>query len=104
MKVSAGQFLYYVPRLLDITDGRTGLEVGERVKVITAHGCPPPNAMKHCFVGDPETGNFIGLVCTSSLHTKAEYAEWLRAKIARRSNRGCCDGVLRHKGLSRWMV
>jgi len=35
--------LFYVPCLLDIADGRTGLEVGERVKVIKPHGCPPPN-------------------------------------------------------------
>ena len=88
MKVRAGQVLFYVPCLLDISDGRTGVEVGERVKVITPHGCPPPNSMKHCFVGDPETGNFIGLVCTSSLHTKAEYTEWLRAKIAEKEQQG----------------
>jgi hypothetical protein len=82
MKVRAGEVLFYVPCLLDIADGRTGLEVGERVKVITLHGCPRPNAMKHCFVGDPETGDFIGLVCNSSLHTREEYAKWLRTKIA----------------------
>jgi len=88
MKVRAGQVLFYVPCLLDLADGRTGLEVGERVKVITPHGCPPPNAMKHCFVGDPETGDFIGLVCTSSLHTREEYAAWLRAKISEKEVQG----------------
>ena len=82
MKVRAGQVLFYVPCLLDIADGRTGLEVGERVKVITPHGCPPPNAMKHCFVGDSETGDFIGLVCTASLHSAADYMLYLKEKIA----------------------
>lgn len=87
MRVRAGQLLFYVPCLLDTDDGRTGLEVGERVKVITPHGCPPPNAMKHCFVGDPETGDFIGL-CTSSLHPREEYADWLREKIAEKEQQG----------------
>jgi hypothetical protein len=88
MKVRGGQVLYSVPCLLDIADARTGLEVGDRVKVITPHGCPPPNAMRHCFVGDAETGEFIGLVATSSLHTKGEYAAWLRAKIAEKEQQG----------------
>ncbi|MGZ5728236.1 MAG: hypothetical protein ACXWI8_13585 [Burkholderiales bacterium] len=88
MKGTAGQVLFYVPCLFDIADGRTGLEVGERVKVITPHGCPPPNAMRHCFVGDPETGDFIGLVCASSLHTREEYAAWLREKIAEKEQPG----------------
>jgi hypothetical protein len=87
MRVRAGEVLYYVPCLLDIADGRTGLEVGKRVKVITPHGCPRPNAMKHCFVGDPETGEFIGLVCTSSL-TREDYATWLRAKLAEKEQQG----------------
>ena len=88
MRVRTGEVLYYIPCLLDIADGRTGLDVGERVKVITPHGCPRPNAMKHCFVGDPETGDFIGLVCTSSLRTREEYAKWLRVKIAEKDRQG----------------
>lgn len=70
MKVRKGQILYYFPNGLDRFDGRTNLKEGDRVKVIVPHGCPPPNTMDHCHVGDPETGEFIGLVCTASLHTK----------------------------------
>ena len=67
---------------LDRFDGRTGLEDGTLVRVINVHGCPPANTMGHCYVGDPDTSKFIGLVCTGSLNTKAEYAEYLRGQIA----------------------
>lgn len=39
---------------------------GTQVRVCTPHGCPPPNAMGHCFVETLE-GKFIGLVSTGSL-------------------------------------
>ena len=70
--------------LLDRMDGRTDLQDGTLVRVINVHGCPPANTMGHCYVGDPDTSKFIGMVCTGSLNTKAEYAEYLRAEIARR--------------------
>lgn len=82
MKVRVGQLLYYVPTLLDCWDGRTGLTEGERVMVINVHGCPPANAMGHCYVGDDIFGKFIGMVCTNSLHTKEAYMSYLREKIA----------------------
>jgi hypothetical protein len=43
---------------------------GTVVRVCTPHGCPPPNAMGHCFV-ETLAGKFIGLVCTGSLVKKA---------------------------------
>ena len=84
MKVRVGQILYYVPTLLDRYDGRTGLKEGALVKVINVHGCPPANTMGHCYVGEPDTGKFIGLVCCNSLHTKAEYKAYLIVSIARK--------------------
>lgn len=72
---------------LDRFDGRTGLEDGTLVKVINMPGCPKANTMGHCYVADPKTGKFIGLVCTGSLNTKAEYAEYLRQEIAKHESR-----------------
>lgn len=81
MKVRVSQLLYYVPTLLDRWDGRTGLTEGERVMVINVHGCPPANAMDHCYVRDENTDKFIGMVCTNSLHTKEAYMSYLRQRI-----------------------
>ena len=82
MRVRVGQVLIYHPNLLDSVDGRTSLKSGDTVKVINVHGCPKANTMHHCYVGTVEGGNFIGLVHTNSLHTKADYTQYLREKIA----------------------
>jgi len=87
MKVRVGQVLYYVANLLDRCDGQTGLAEGTQVKVINLHGCPPANTMGHCYVGDTITGKFIGMVCTNSLHTKADYIQYLKAQIAQKEMR-----------------
>ena len=82
MRVRVGQVLVYHPNALDAIAGRTGLQSGDTVKVIVVHGCPKANTMGHCYVGNVADGHFIGLVCTNSLHTKAEYAQYLRERIA----------------------
>jgi len=87
MKVRVGQVLYYVANGLDRVDARTNLEEGTQVKVINVHGCPPANTMGHCYVGDTITGKFIGMVCTNSLHTKADYIQYLKAQIAQKEMR-----------------
>jgi hypothetical protein len=84
MKVRVGQVLYYVANGLDRVDARTNLEEGTQVKVINVHGCPPANTMGHCYVGDTITGKFIGMVCTNSLHTKADYMDYLKNLIAQK--------------------
>ena len=67
---------------LDRFDGRTGLADGTLVRVINVPGCPKANTMGHCYVGDPNNGDkFIGMVATSSLHSKADYIAYLRGKI-----------------------
>ena len=81
MKVRANQKLVYVPNMLDTIDGLTSLKKGDLVKVINVRGCPPANTMGHCYVGHPETGEFIGMVSTNSLVTPKEWAEY-QAKLS----------------------
>ena len=84
MRVRVNSEYIYSPNLLDTINGRTNLKDGEQVRVVNIHGCPPANTMQHCYVvrvSDPET--FVGLVHCNSLHTRADYVAYLRAKIAR---------------------
>ena len=67
MKVRKGQVLVFNAVGWDRFDARSNTPVnGTVVRVCTPHGCPPPNAMGHCFVETLE-GKFIGLVSTASL-------------------------------------
>jgi hypothetical protein len=56
--------------MLDMIDGRTNLTSGTKVRVKNLRGCPPCNTLGHAHVVHPETGQFIGLVCTASLFKK----------------------------------
>jgi len=67
MRVRVGSRYVYQPCLLDQIDGRTRLQPGTVVKVINLPGAPPANTMGHCYVGHPDSGDFIGMVCTASL-------------------------------------
>jgi hypothetical protein len=51
----------------DLFDGRFELANGTVVKVINLPGAPPANAMGHCYIGDKDSGEFIGMVSTNSL-------------------------------------
>jgi hypothetical protein len=96
-KVRVGQTYIYSPNMLDKIDARTNLQDGETVRVIQPFGCPRNGTMGHTFVQRMD-GTWGGLVHCNSLHTKAEYIEYLRARIAvmdaerkdstRESNRG----------------
>jgi hypothetical protein len=77
-KVRVGSMYVYKPVPLDVFDGRTGLKEGEVVKIVNCFGCPPANTMGHCFVGDKETGRFIGLVCCNSLVPLKEWVSQQR--------------------------
>lgn len=57
----------YEPVGLDRWDARTSLKRGETVVKIQPHGTPRNGTLGHTYVGDPETGAFIGLVLTGSL-------------------------------------
>lgn len=70
MRVRANAVYIYRPCILDMIDGRTNLTPETRVRVKNLRGCPPCNSMAHAHVVHPETGVFIGLVCTASLAKK----------------------------------
>lgn len=67
MRVRVNSLYRYNPVLLDRIDGRTSLKTGDIVRVINLPGCPRANTMGHCYVGDRESGKFIGMVCCNSL-------------------------------------
>jgi hypothetical protein len=67
MRVRVNSLYRYNPCLLDRVDGRTDLTTGDIVRVVNLRGCPPANTMGHCYVVNPITGAFVGMVCTSSL-------------------------------------
>lgn len=70
MKVRTNAIYVYRPNMLDVIDGRTNLTTGTRVRVKNLRSCPPCNTMGHAHVVHPETGEFLGLVCTASLFKK----------------------------------
>lgn len=67
MRVRVNSLYRYNPCLIDRIDGRTGLSEGDIVRVINVYGYPKANVMRHCYVGNPFTSKFIGMVCTGSL-------------------------------------
>ena len=82
-KVRVGQTYIYIPNMLDKIDVRTDLQDGETVRVIQPFGCPRNGTMGHTFVQRMD-GTWGGLVHCNSLHTKAEYIEYLRREISKR--------------------
>lgn len=73
MKVRAGSTYTYNPVLIDRTDPPYGKpQPGQLLRVVNLHGCPRANTMQHCHVVDAKTGDFVGLVHTSSLEKKGQ--------------------------------
>jgi hypothetical protein len=73
-KVRVGSPYIYDPVLWDVIDSKTSLKRGEKVRVIKSPiGAPPCGTMGHCYVGDPVTRKFIGLVHVNSLTPEREY-------------------------------
>lgn len=72
MRVRAGSLYFYNPVLLDVVDGRTNLKKGDIVRVVNLNGAPPANTMGHCYVADPNTNDFIGMVACNSLELLTE--------------------------------
>lgn len=67
MRVRKGQVFTFKACGWDVYDRRANTPAdGTRVRVCTPRGCPPPNAMGHCFV-ETMDGKFLGLVHTNSL-------------------------------------
>ena len=67
MRVRVGSKYRFHRAGWDIFDGKFPLDNGTIVKVINLHGAPKANTMGHCYIADPETGEFIGMVSTNSL-------------------------------------
>jgi len=84
MRVRVNSEYYFVPNLLDIAHPLTNLRNGDVVRVVNLPSAPPANTMGHCYVANPRTGEFIGMVHTNSLHTRADYIAYLRNEIAKR--------------------
>lgn len=59
----------FEPVLLDQLHGPR-IKSGSIVRVINLHGAPPANTMGHCYIADPASGAFIGMVCTNSLRPR----------------------------------
>lgn len=87
MKVRVNSKYVYHANFLDRVDTRTDLKDGELVRVVNVYGCPKANVMGHAYVvrvseeNDPAAR--VGLVHTNSLHTKADYIEYLKSEMAR---------------------
>jgi predicted enzyme related to lactoylglutathione lyase len=65
-KVRNGSSYVFDPAPLDMYDSRSSAEKGQIVVVKNIRGCPPANTMGMAHITDTD-GNFLGLVCTSSL-------------------------------------
>lgn len=65
-KAAKAKKFVYEPVLFDATQV-TYLESGALVVKVQPHGCPKNGTMGMCYVGDAETGKFIGMVCENSL-------------------------------------
>ena len=78
-RVKAGNLYRFSPVLLDRCDARTSLQPGDVVKVVNLPSAPPANTMGHCYVAEPTTGKFIGLVCCNSLEPVVRRTHRIRA-------------------------
>ena len=68
-KAKRSQVFEYQPVGFDIfrpCQGNT-LTPGDRVVKVSLHGAPKNGTMGQCYVGDPETGQFICMVNVNSL-------------------------------------
>lgn len=80
-RVRVNSLYIFHANFLDRVDGRTSLKDGDKVRVVNLPGAPRANTMGHCYVADPATGKFIGMVHCNSLHTVNEYIDYLRREI-----------------------
>lgn len=65
-KAAKAKKYVYEPVLFDSLQV-TYLEPGALVVKVQPYGCPKNGTMGMCYVGDAETGQFIGMVCENSL-------------------------------------
>ena len=86
-KVRVRATYHYSPNLFDRMSSPAGgkVEVGEVVRVINQHGCPPANTMGMCYIErvndtpNGKAGQFLGMVCTNSLIPAREWPGYAAA-------------------------
>ena len=74
-RVRVGSVYHFHPVLFDKMSPPTGgtVAIGEKVRVVNQHGCPPANTMGMCYIEraddtpNGKAGDFLGMVCTNSL-------------------------------------
>jgi hypothetical protein len=71
MKVRVNSLYRFRRAGWDRADPRFELENGALVRVVNLHGAPKANTMGHCYIAEPWTGKFIGMVSTASLVKEA---------------------------------
>jgi hypothetical protein len=62
-----------IDRLSGVNDRPFQLRVGELVRAIQPHGCPPNNTMRHSYVERASDHAFYGLVANGSLYSRYEW-------------------------------
>jgi hypothetical protein len=66
-RVTFGRLYTYHGVLFDQTDGHPKPREGQIVRVTRLPMAPKENVMGMCYVADPKTGDFLGMVMTNSL-------------------------------------
>jgi hypothetical protein len=66
VRVRVNSLYFYDPVFLD-RQANLPINKGDIVRVVNLNGCPPANTMGQCYVADPDTNHFIGMVCCNSL-------------------------------------
>ena len=71
MRVRVNSLYVYDPVLPDRM-ANLPINKGDIVRVVNLHGCPKANTMGQCYVADPDTNHFLGMVCCNSLEPITE--------------------------------
>lgn len=67
-KAKRSKVYEFHPVLFDrISPPAKRISAGTLVVKIQPHGCPKNGTMGMCYIGDKDTGEFIGMVCVNSL-------------------------------------
>jgi len=80
MKVRVGSVYTWVACMLDtLHPSIKRIADGTKVRVVNMKGCPPANTMNHCYA-ETLDGQWLGLVCCSSLYKTADAPAAFQAK------------------------
>tara|TARA_Y100000034_G_scaffold102446_1_gene127318 strand:+ start:3589 stop:3831 length:243 start_codon:yes stop_codon:yes gene_type:complete len=65
-EMSNKEYIYH-PIGIDFFDPKVPIEDGRVVVKVQPYGCPKNGTLGHCYIGDPDTKEMIGLVLEKSL-------------------------------------